>query len=206
MLLDLPLRSPLQTLLIAGCGAGLLLAGLRHLGPQRHFGPANQVTLLRGVLVALLAGEICVAPDARRVLVATLLAAVAVLLDGVDGWLARRLHGETAYGARFDMETDAVLVLVLSVLAWQLQKAAAWVLVSGLLRYGFVLAGLLWPRLARSLPRSTRRRLIAALQMVLLIAALSPLLPRPYSDCAAGLAVVTLLASFGIDVRTLCRR
>ena len=39
-------------------------------------------------------------------------------LDGVDGWLARRFGTETAFGGRFDMEVDAGVIAVLSVLAW----------------------------------------------------------------------------------------
>ena len=63
------------------------------------------------------------------------------LLDGVDGWLARRHRIASAFGARFDMEIDALLILALSVLAWRHEKAGAWVVASGLLRYAFVAAG-----------------------------------------------------------------
>jgi phosphatidylglycerophosphate synthase len=204
-LLDLPPRSVVQTLLLAGVGAAALLAGLAQHSPHRQFGSANQVTLLRAVLVVLLAGAIGAAAPARLAWAATLVATVAALLDGLDGWLARRLHTASRYGARFDMETDALLVLVLSVLVLQLGKAGPWVLVAGLLRYGFVLAGLALPRLRRPLPPSRRRSAIAALQMILLIAALSPLLPRPTSDAAAGAAVLTLVASFALDVHWLWR-
>ena len=47
----------------------------------------------------------------------------------------------SAFGARFDMEVDALLIQVLAVLAWQWDKAGPWVLMSGLLRYVFVAAG-----------------------------------------------------------------
>lgn len=204
-LLGLPLRSLLQILGVAGCGAVLLLRGLPQLHPQRAFGAANQITLLRAVLVAWLVGAIGPAPDVRLTMVATLVAAAAALLDAVDGWLARRLRTATPYGARFDMETDALLVLVLSVLTLQGGKAGPWVLVSGLLRYVFVLAGIAWPVLRRPLPDSRRRKGIAALQMVLLIPALSPWLPRPASDVAAAIAVLALMASFYIDFRLLWR-
>ena len=43
------------------------------------------------------------------------IATVALILDGVDGQVARRTHTVTALGARFDMEVDSVLLLVLSV-------------------------------------------------------------------------------------------
>ena len=63
------------------------------------------------------------------------------LLDGVDGWLARRDQTASRFGARFDMEIDALLILALSVLAWRHDKAGEWVVISGLLRYVFVAAG-----------------------------------------------------------------
>ena len=43
------------------------------------------------------------------------LAAVALALDAVDGWVARRTGTATALGARFDGEVDAFLILALSV-------------------------------------------------------------------------------------------
>ncbi|GAA4940924.1 hypothetical protein GCM10023238_03240 [Streptomyces heliomycini] len=43
------------------------------------------------------------------------LTAVALILDGVDGKVARRTGTSTPLGARFDMEVDAFLILVLSV-------------------------------------------------------------------------------------------
>lgn len=205
VLLDLPPRALLQVAVVALCGALVLLRGLPQLRPQPAFGAANQVTLLRAVLVVWLVGAIGASTDARVATAATLVASAAALLDGLDGWLARRLRIATPYGARFDMETDALLVLVLSALVLQLGKAGPWVLVSGLLRYAFVLAGFLWPTLRQPLPHSRRRKTIAALQMMLLIAALSPVLTRPASDLAAAVAVGTLIASFTIDLLWLCR-
>jgi hypothetical protein len=84
--------------------------------PFTRFGAANQMTLIRAGLVALVAGligEPAVAPVAA---VAVGVAAAVEIFDGVDGWLARRTTGPTDFGARFDMETDAALGLVLSAL------------------------------------------------------------------------------------------
>ncbi|MEJ1964856.1 MAG: CDP-alcohol phosphatidyltransferase family protein [Gammaproteobacteria bacterium] len=63
--------------------------------------------------------------------IATVTAAIAASLDGIDGWLARSRHTASDFGARFDMETDAVLILALAALAWQFDKAGVWVLLSG---------------------------------------------------------------------------
>ena len=66
-------------------------------------------------------------------------------LNGADGWVARRTRTASAFGARFDMETDALLILVLSALVWRMEKAGAWVIASGLMRYAFVAAAIAWP-------------------------------------------------------------
>lgn len=204
-LVPLPLRSLWQTLLVS-LGGGLLLwlTALRR-PVAADFGVANQVTLLRAVLVALMCGFVAVPVAGVWLPVLTLTAAVAALLDAADGWLARKRRLASEYGARFDMETDALFVLLLSLLVWQQHKAGAWVLTCGLLRYGFVVVGWLWPPLRRPLPFSLRRKRIAALQMVLLVAALAPWMPEPVSVSFAALAVVTLLVSFAIDVRLLVR-
>ena len=67
------------------------------------------------------------------------------------------------------MEVDALLIMVLAILAWQHGKAGAWVLLSGLLRYAFVAAGWLAPWIARPLPPSRRRQTICVVQIAALV-------------------------------------
>jgi hypothetical protein len=104
-----------------------LLGFLHAHRPHTRFGPANTVTLIRAAMVCLLAslcGErwydirLPIVYGERWNTFELLVAAVAILaltLDGVDGWLARLRGTQSRFGARFDMETDALLVLVLSV-------------------------------------------------------------------------------------------
>ena len=170
-----------------------------------RFGPANLVTLSRAILVAVVAASI--GRPALPSLVWTVigLTAVMAVLDGVDGWLARRTGTASAFGARFDKETDAALILVLSVLVWQHEKAGAWVLWCGLMRYGFVAAGWLLPWLARPLRPTRRGKTVAVLQLLGLSVALAPIVPPPVSDGAAALTLAALAWSFAIDVRRLAR-
>jgi phosphatidylglycerophosphate synthase len=134
------------------------------------------------------------------------LAIVAVALDGVDGKLARSRNETSDFGARFDMETDALLILVLAALVWQLDKAGAWILLAGLLRYVFVAASYALPWFARPLPPSRRRQTVCVLQIVSLIGALAPLVRPPWSASLALLGLLLLAWSFAVDVAWLARR
>jgi phosphatidylglycerophosphate synthase len=125
--------------------------------------------------------------------------ATAAILDGVDGWLARRSKIASRFGARFDMETDALLILTLAVLAWQLGKAGPWVLLSGALRYAFVLAGLALPWLQAPLPASSRRKAVAVSQTVALLVVIAPFAPRAVSEPLAAIALMGLVISFVTD-------
>ena len=133
-------------------------------------------------------------------------ATLAAVMDALDGWLARRTRMASPFGARFDMETDALFILVLSLWAWHLEKSGAWVIVGGLMRYAFLLAGVLVPALREPLPPSFRRKAIAALQMVALLVVICPLVTVPLSAPIAGAALIALLVSFTSDTLWLLLR
>jgi phosphatidylglycerophosphate synthase len=174
--------------------------------PHTRFGPANTVTSLRLAFVAVLAAAIGEAHTAALAWSATVLAAVTSVLDGVDGWLARRTSLHSAFGARFDMEIDALLIMVLAALAWRWDSAGAWVLACGLMRYVFVAAAWGWPWLARPLPSSLRRKFVAVLQMVGLTIVVAPVVRPPLSEVLAAATLATLVWSFAVDVRWLAVR
>jgi phosphatidylglycerophosphate synthase len=127
-------------------------------------------------------------------------------LDGLDGWLARRGGWASAFGARFDMETDALLVMVLSALVWDLDKAGAWVLLAGLARYLFVASARIWSWLARPLPPTRERQTFCVILVAALLLALAPPLQPPISAWVAAIGLAGVSYSFGIDVLWLWRR
>lgn len=190
--------------LALGGGVLVLVSAVRHLDAV-SFGAANGVTLGRGALTLLLVallGEAATVPLAWLVVA---LAVVAVGLDGVDGKLARSRGQASAYGARFDMETDALLILVLAALVWQYEKAGAWILFAGLLRYLFVVASYGAPWLSEPLPPSTRRQAVCVVQIVSLIGAVAPIVPAPWSAALAAAGLGALVWSFGLDGIWLAR-
>ena len=199
-----PLYIPKVLAVFAAVAVVVLLKLPAH-HPFARFGPANQVTLARAAFAALLAGLIGEAGALDVGRLAFALAIVAAALDAVDGQLARASGMTSDFGARFDMETDAALVLALSALAWQLDKAGAWVLASGVMRYAFVAAGAAAPWLRRPLPPSFRRKLVCAVQMATLVTVLAPVLEPPVTAILAALALVALCYSFAADVIWLHR-
>lgn len=205
--LGLPYLAAVGFALLVGV---LLLLGQRDAYRSQHphaaFGAANGVTLARAVGVALLAGLAFEPVTELRAWSAVALATVTAALDALDGRLARRSGLASRFGARFDMETDALLILVLAALAWGWERAGAWVLLSGLMRYGFVLAGVARNWLAGELPSSRRRQAVCVVQVVGLILVLVPWLPPALAAAVAAVSLAALCYSFAVDVLWLARR
>lgn len=184
-------------------GAIVAVCSASHL-QRRPFGLANQVTLLRAGLVCLVGGTLLASgssPSSSWSVAA--LIALALTLDGLDGWLARRLGLVSAFGARFDLEVDALFLLILALLVWQSGKVDAWILTIGLMRYAFVLASSLYPLLRHPLPESRRRKAVCVMQGVALFICLLPPIAPSTASMIAVIALAGLVASFATDVRWL---
>jgi len=182
----------------------ILNTALRRSGTS-SLGPADLVTLARAVLVG---GVTALVTDGAtvgtRVLVLAALASVALVLDAVDGHVARRTGTSSALGARFDMEVDAFLILVLSV--YVSLSLGVWVLAIGVMRYAFVAAAWVMPWLSAPLPRSYARKTVAALQGVVLVVVGAGVIPDLLSVVAVALALASLVWSFGRDIVWLWRQ
>lgn len=200
-----PLYVPV-TLAIAVAGAFAILRYLPRHHPYDTFGPANAITLARAVPVALVAALAVEPGSAAAATFAVAAGTAVVVLDGVDGRLARRHAVASEFGARFDMETDALLVLALAVLAWRWDRAGAWVVLSGLARYAFVGAAVAAAWMRRPLPPSRRRQAVCVVQIVVLLAVVAPWLPRTATAPLALAGLLVLGYSFAVDVAWLARR
>jgi phosphatidylglycerophosphate synthase len=156
---------------------------------RERWGAPNAVTTFRLVLAAALGTALHGGPRA----LAASVVGVAFLLDGVDGWLARRLGLSSDFGAHLDMEADAFLVLVVDLELWT-RGMGAWILITGALRYAYVLA--LWVAHARAeMPRSDLGRYAFATLMIGLCAALGA--PGPVGTAAAFVGTAAVTLSFG---------
>jgi phosphatidylglycerophosphate synthase len=159
------------------------LSQLRHLGT----GAVAAATVL------VLGGE-----AAERSWPLAALIAATLVTDALDGPVARRTGSAGPIGARIDMEADAALVMVLSVLAATV--VGPWALAIGLMRYAYVAASWVRPALRRPLAFSQFRRLVGGGQGVALLIALLPPVPVPAGRAVLALALGLLVVSFGRDV------
>ena len=168
-------------------------------------GPANRVTLGRSALVlpvcALALKPAGFTDEMWWWVIAV--STIAMVCDGIDGYVARRTGTSTAFGARFDMELDSFLALALSILVWRSGKVGPWILLIGAFRYLFVVAGWLWPALTAELPPSQRRKTVCVVDGVVLLVCLGSIIPSSVATPAAAVALLLLTYSFTIDIRWL---
>jgi phosphatidylglycerophosphate synthase len=143
----------------------------------RTFGVADVVTLVRGLGVCFLAGlafqALAGGLERHGLLVMIIMGTLCLMLDGVDGWVARARGEASPFGARFDVETDAAMLAVLSVAVAALGIAGWWVLAIAAMRYGYVATSVVVPALRTPLPYRYSGKLIAVAQAVALLAALT---------------------------------
>jgi phosphatidylglycerophosphate synthase len=186
----------------AGLACGVVMATVRAM--VARLGPADRVTMARAALVG---GVAALTADsfqrATPVVVLVGLASVALVLDCVDGQVARRTGTVSELGARLDMEVDAFLILVLSV--YVSTSVGAWVLAAGMARYVLLLAGRALPWLREPTPPRHWAKVVAAAVGVTLTVAASGVLPVDLSTVMLLTTLALLAESFGWQVRWLWR-
>jgi phosphatidylglycerophosphate synthase len=160
---------PLLAFVSALCFLILVARSWGRWTPGGRFGAPNMVTSLRLFMtLGLLMGY---ERQPNRVVAACAL--LILLLDVLDGWLARRMRQISEFGAHFDVEADAMLVLTLSMVLFTARIAGPWVLLAGLWRYIYVLAPAVAPTPHGEAKRSRLGRLLYVLMMGCFVGALT---------------------------------
>ncbi|MBX2801101.1 MAG: CDP-alcohol phosphatidyltransferase family protein [Myxococcales bacterium] len=186
----------------------LLLLVAPHLREHtlHRLGAANRLTLLRSVLVSVMAAFV-LEPAAELWSWALVgLACAAFALDWVDGRVARATGTASPFGARLDEELDGLTVLVLAALALTLGRAGIWVLLAGLARYLYLAATRVFPFMAKPLPHTPRRAIACGLGVTALLACLAPWSLVWFGPALAATGTIILVGSFAIDVVWLVQR
>lgn len=218
---DLTWGAGLTALLVACSGSGfqmplgfygiaallylaIALPVFRYWPSGRDFGWANRATLVRAAMIVLLVSLTpFIASLGNWLWLFGSLCLLALILDGVDGAIARATHSTTNFGARFDMELDALFILGLCVAVLSLEKAGAWVLILGLMRYAFVAAGQWLDFMNQPLPESFRRKTVCVWQVVTLMIAILPVTSAAFATWTLATALALLSYSFFTDLRWL---
>jgi phosphatidylglycerophosphate synthase len=173
-----------------------------HAGLPLGVGYANLITILRFILLlSLLVANDHLLPE---IVFSGFL--IVVILDGVDGWVARRYGQSSTVGELLDMETDAFMVLSLSWIHFQSDLVGWWILIPGGMRYYVEI--LLYRFLANyrePLPKKLRST-IAVLFFGCLVGAF--VLPEYWAILALKTSSVLIIASFGMSIllRIILRR
>lgn len=191
---------------------GFTLGTVRYHLPRNHppgspgsllpsLGRGTVLTILRGGLVATVAGFILVDPTGPFAWIPAVCYGTAIGLDWLDGWLARTDDWTTVLGERLDMALDTTGLLVASIVAVHWGPLPAWYLLVPLARY--VYRGALGLRIrlelpVKPLPESRVRRPIAGGQMAFVAVALVPGIPP---ELVLSGAILAVIIGVGIFVR-----
>lgn len=176
---------------------------------SRLFGVANLLTLSRGALFAVVAGFVVVPQETALAWVPALAYGTGVVLDQVDGAVARTVGQETALGERLDMAFDTFGFVVAPLVAVLWGHLPIWYLSLSAARYLYR-GGLAWRQYSGrpvfDSPDDGLGRYLAAVQMVFLTAALAPALPTAAIRTVAPFVLAPSLAVFVRDYLTATGR
>ncbi len=186
--------------------AGATVSGraLQRNYPHAHLGACNAITLARLALTMTLVGPLVAGLGPSWVVFSVAL--VALALDGIDGWFARRHGNASAFGARFDMEVDSALALVLAVSASTTGIVGPAAVLLGVPRYLFAGGAWFLPWMRRDLPERFSRKIVCVAQLAALIALQAPILPGAVALPLVPLVLAMIAWSFAVDLMWLWRR
>lgn len=209
----------LQSIVVMGYVLGLLRYGLRwNYHPQRKilhstFGCGTWLTIIRGALIAVLAGYLFQPWPASQFLPGRLswapglLYLSASILDNIDGRVARAVRQETRLGAFLDINLDALGLLIAPLVAIGYGQLPVTYLSVGCAYYVFTAGIRLRKKLSMPVvePGPWRgARVIAGLQMGFVGIALLPAIKPPVATLAAYVMMIPLLGGFVRDWMIVC--
>lgn len=137
-----------------------------------RIGIANYITLFRGSCISLMSGFL---GSSLNLFLASLYLLV-VILDVVDGFVARSTNHTSVFGEKMDMECDALGMFVATLICVQQHQLPLAYIFVGLFRYFFVLH-LLCRHNKKNFPlkNSNFRRFLAGLHMIFIAVSLFPM-------------------------------
>ena len=187
-------ESLLPLLVVNVCSFSFYLSRIKSylIGFDAYIGFANWVTLLR-LLVIIISGFLSNLLSNHVVFI---FFSLAIAMDGLDGYLARRFKHMSIFGARFDMETDAFMVLLMSYLLYSRQLVGMWIILPGALRYIYQLLFSWLP--TSELPSKKIRSTIAVIFFISL--SMGFIMPRYLTLPLLFTSSILIVFSFSISI------
>ena len=181
---------------------GLIGRNLWHARIAPHsFGLPNWITLARNIPVGWILALLSFGDNPHENLIIFGLAAFVLISDGLDGYFARKLNQCTAFGARFDMESDAFFILVLCIGVIVNCDAPWWTLFIGLMRYMYLGAQPFVSALRLPIKERYSRKVFCVIQIVSLMLPFTGLFSTETTNAILLLSLACLIFSFGRDIR-----
>ena len=139
----------------------------------------------------------------ERILI--LLALISLLLDGLDGFIARKYTQVTKFGELIDQEADNFLILIMSISLYLNKDVGFYIFLIPTYRYIFIFLMAKYDWLKRTLPESHVRKLACVLATIFLIIAQESHLTIN-STFLVNLALFIITFSFSRDIIWLYRK
>jgi phosphatidylglycerophosphate synthase len=183
--------SLLSMMLLVTLNLPLFLTKLSHNSPQSSI--ANWVTLGRFLIVFL---GLIYHTSLSTWLFFCLVASV-VILDVVDGFLARKYQAESEFGRVFDMESDAFFVTCIGFYYYKTTDIGAILLLPGVLRYIYTLVVWFGPQLNLIEKKRKYAAMLAGVNFVCL--AVGVVSVGVAQSLILGLSILVVTCSFSIS-------
>jgi phosphatidylglycerophosphate synthase len=120
-----------------------------------------------------------------------------ILMDGLDGTVARRLNQTSRAGEYLDMEIDALFVFIITYLHYHQQKLGVWIIIPGSMRYVY---GLLFFWMMEPLVTRPGKKIRSSIAVLFFISLLFPFFLN--EDIYTPLVIfssILIIISFGIS-------
>jgi CDP-diacylglycerol--glycerol-3-phosphate 3-phosphatidyltransferase len=174
-----------------------------HASLYDSLGWGNRATMLRGILIAVLAGFLFKPwPDSLLIWLPGVIYTLAAVIDRVDGYLARITRMQSRLGMELDTVYDAIGLLVAPFLAVGYGQLHWSYLLVSIAYYMFVLGMTIRKKrglVVEKLPPNISRRAIAGFQMGFVAVSLFPVFKPPITQLAGIAFMLPLLTGFIID-------
>lgn len=135
-----------------------------------------------------------------------LLAFLALCLDGIDGYIARRLNEENDFGEIFDQDADTLLILTLCISLYLNRDVTIVVFLIPLYRYLFLISMIKYKWMNYTLPESYYRKVSCVLSTFLLIFCHSHYIKDMGLNFLVMISLFVITFSFAKDILWLYNR